>query len=133
MAYAATASSIVVRAVAQPVLGLIGVKSWGRMIDGWGRRPVLFLATVLMTLSLVPWLLVTRHTPAPAWLLDAGNWVFRHAGGLFGRPDWFVLTSDMPVAAYLAAILEESVRAPLEPAHCAACCRYIVPVAGAVP
>ena len=33
--------------------------------------------------------------------------------------------------AFLAAILEESVRAPLEPAHCAACCRYIVPVAGA--
>ena len=33
--------------------------------------------------------------------------------------------------AFLAAILEASVRTPREPAHCAACCRYIVPVAGA--
>lgn len=35
--------------------------------------------------------------------------------------------------AFLEAILEVSVRAPGEPASCAACCRYIVPVAGAVP
>jgi len=55
-----------------------------------------------MMLSLLPWVLVTRHTPAPAWLLDACNWVFWHGGNLVGRPDWFALTPQMPVGAYLA-------------------------------
>lgn len=33
--------------------------------------------------------------------------------------------------AFLTAILETTVRASREPAHCAACCRYIVPAASA--
>lgn len=33
--------------------------------------------------------------------------------------------------AFLTAILDTAVQASREPAHCAACCRYIVPVAGA--
>jgi MFS family permease len=88
--------------VIQPVLGLVGAKAWGRLIDRWGHRPALLLATSLMILSLLPWLLVTRQTAVPAWTIDAANWVFRHAGGVVGRPDWFLLTPEMPVGAYLA-------------------------------
>ena len=91
--------------VISPILGLIGAQAWGRLIDRWGRRPVLFLSTALVSLSAVPWFLAFREMTAPGWALDAANWVLSHVGGLFGRPDWFAFTPGMPVGAYLTVLL----------------------------
>jgi MFS family permease len=91
--------------VIQPVMGLMGAQAWGRLIDRWGRRPVLFFSTVLLMFSAAPWFLVYREMPAPAWVLDAANWVLRWAGGLFGTPQRFLLTPDMPVASYLCVLV----------------------------
>lgn len=89
--------------VISPVLGLMGAKSWGRLIDRWGRRPVLILATLLTMLSVMPWLVVTRHTPAPQFISDWANGLVYHVGLLFGQTGWTAWGPDAPVGGFLVA------------------------------
>ena len=35
----------------------------GKLLDRWGRRPMLFVCTAGTLLSVIPWFLVTEHTP----------------------------------------------------------------------
>jgi len=79
------------------VTGFLTAKAWGRLIDRWGRRPVLILATFGTCFSALPWFFVTRETPAPQFLLDAVNGV----AGWFGQV-W--LTPADPVGAYLGGL-----------------------------
>jgi MFS family permease len=54
-----------------PVGGILGSRIWGKLIDRWGRRPVLIVATSGLILSMGSWMLVTRDLPQPAWLSEA--------------------------------------------------------------
>jgi len=84
-----------------PLVGLAAVRGWGSLIDRWGPRPVLVLATAGTVLSVMPYFFASRHTPAPQFVFDAVNWVSAMAGWCIGREGWQWLTPDMPVGAWL--------------------------------
>ena len=88
-----------------PLVGMLASRPWGRLIDRWGRRPVLILATAFTVLSITPYFYCTRHTPAPPFVIDAVNWVASGVGALLGRGDMKWLTPAMPVGAWLVMSL----------------------------
>jgi MFS family permease len=71
--------------VVSPILGLAGLKVWGRLVDRWGRRPVLLLGTIMTVFSVMPYFFATPNGPYPLCVADALNWIARTVGGLF---DW---------------------------------------------
>jgi len=91
--------------VVPPISGILASRMWGRLVDRWGRRPVLVLATIGTTLSIVPWFLVTPDTPAPRALVGAMNWLASRAGALFGRADLVWIAPDSSLGAYLMLML----------------------------
>lgn len=84
-----------------PMCWILTAKRWGRLIDRWGHRPVLFLATSLSVLSFVPILLASPGLSTPAGLVDAINSVAGWLGALFGRPDTTWVSADTPIVPYL--------------------------------
>jgi MFS family permease len=66
--------------VVSPILGLAGLKVWGRLVDRWGRRPVLVMGTVMTVFSVMPYFFATPDGPYPAFIADALNGVARFAG-----------------------------------------------------
>ena len=91
--------------VCSPIAGLFAAKAWGRLVDRWGRRPVLVLATSITILSVMPWFLVSRSTPAPAFIAEWLNAASGHVGALFNYPGWKLIGDGAPVGAYLGGCL----------------------------
>lgn len=87
--------------VISPILGMIGLKVWGQLLDRWGRRPVLIGATFMTVFSVTPYFFSTRDTPWPRFITDAANAMARWLGPYLGHADWVWITPDMPVGAYL--------------------------------
>lgn len=87
--------------VISPILGMIGLKVWGQLLDRWGRRPVLIGATFMTVFSVTPYFFATAHTPWPAFITQAANWLAGVIGPWFGQTGWVWITPDMPVGAYL--------------------------------
>ncbi len=86
--------------VISPILGMIGLKVWGRLLDRWGRRPVLMVATFMTVFSVTPYFFSTPHTPWPQIITTAVNAVAEVVGPYIHSPaPW--ITPDMPVGAYL--------------------------------
>jgi len=83
-----------------PVVGILSAKGWGKLIDRWGRRPVLVVATCGVILNVLFWFLATPYTPAPAFVASSVNWLSRHITGLFGH-QMSLLGPDAPVGAFL--------------------------------
>jgi MFS family permease len=83
-----------------PVVAMLAVRFLGRLVDRWGRRPVLVASQALTIFSVVPYFFVSARTPDPAWLVGLGNWLAGGLGGLFGA-DW----SGAFDAAHLGATL----------------------------
>jgi len=88
-----------------PLAGMTAARGWGRIIDYWGRRPVLILATGGTILSVMPWFFATTNTPAPHFIAAGINWLAGSLGGLFGRGEWVWLTPQTPLGAYLLGML----------------------------
>jgi MFS family permease len=91
--------------VVGPLAGIFAARAWGRAIDRWGRRPVLVLGTIGVALSLVPWLFVSRQTPAPDFAVRGASWALSHVGQAFGRQGWVSPETALPVGAYLWSVL----------------------------
>jgi MFS family permease len=88
-----------------PVAGIFAARAWGRAIDRWGRRPVLVLGTLCISLSVVPWLFVSRQTPAPDFAVRGASWALSHVGQAFGRESWVNPETALPIGAYLWSVL----------------------------
>jgi len=86
-----------------PLAWLPAARWWGKLIDRWGRRPVLMLATLGTVFSTSGWFFVTRHTMGPAFVRDMVNWLAGLIAPMIGRADWIWVTPDTPVGAYLVA------------------------------
>ncbi len=86
------------------ISGIITSRFWGRLIDRWGRRPILVLATFGTMFSAMPWFFVTRTTPGPAFLADLLNGLASFVGRLAGRGEMVWITPETPFGAYLAGI-----------------------------
>jgi MFS family permease len=91
--------------VVGPVLGLAGSKQWGKLIDRWGRRPVLLIATVGTCISVTPWFFASRGTPSPAFVVEGMNWLFAKLNAMAGRNDLALLAADSSYGAYLLGCL----------------------------
>jgi len=87
-----------------PIFDMSSSWIWGRLIDRFGRRPILIIATNMTTLSIVPWLAASPKTPCPACIASAINWVASGLWAVFGQ-QWHGLDPSWPVGAYLLAAL----------------------------
>jgi len=91
--------------VVGPLGGIWTARLWGRAIDRWGRRPILFLGTIGAMLGLVPWLLIAPDTPGPPILRRIVGWVMSVMGAVLDQPDSLRVGEASPVGAYLLAVL----------------------------
>ena len=88
-----------------PLAGVASARAWGVAIDRWGRRPVLILSSVVLTVMLLPWLFVSRQTPSPAFVADGINAASAWAGGLLGRSSHVLIPPEAAVGAYLVVAI----------------------------
>lgn len=88
-----------------PVASIIAAPWWGRLIDRWGRKPVLQVGTFGLFLSLLPWFFASPDQLGPRWLADGVNHVAAWAAGLLGQGDYVLVGPDAPVGAFLWAAL----------------------------
>ncbi|HUS91333.1 MAG TPA: MFS transporter [Phycisphaerae bacterium] len=84
-----------------PLLSILAVKQWGKLIDRWGRRPTLMVAMALAAFGAVPYFFASRFTPDPPFVADAVNWLSRHAGRLVGQGNWQLIPPGAPVGAWM--------------------------------
>jgi len=84
-----------------PVVALLASKRLGRLIDAWGRRPVLILCTFLTVLSVTPYFFASRYTHNPAFVVAGLNAIAGGLGWLFGQSGWGEMFTGAPVGAWL--------------------------------
>ncbi len=87
-----------------PLWGMAVSRPVGRLLDRWGRRPVLVLGTLGTVFSLWPYFLSSPHTPRPEGLIGAVNGLAGAVGGWFGQEGWQWIPGDANVGAYLIMI-----------------------------
>ncbi|MFP4105453.1 MAG: MFS transporter [Phycisphaerae bacterium] len=86
-----------------PIIGILAAKPIGRLLDRWGRRPVLMLGSAGTCLSILPYFLSSPSTPNPEWVSAAVNAAAGGLGGLFNR-NWMLLPEGAPVGAWLVMV-----------------------------
>jgi MFS family permease len=88
-----------------PLAGTLAAMGWGKLQDRWGRRPVLIVATIGTTISLLPWFFASRHLGNPQFMVDFINWISTGMGRLWGWDNWQLVGPGSPLAAYLLCAL----------------------------
>ncbi len=88
-----------------PVTGILVSHWWGRLIDRWGRRPVLIIGGVGTAVATVSWLLASPNFSCPDFVLAGGNALAGWLGGLLGYPHWQWFDPCMPVTSYLIVLV----------------------------
>jgi len=95
-----------------PLLAVLAVKQYGRLIDRWGRRPVLMLGMTLAVFGVAPYFFASKYTPNPAIVAETVNaaagflasLVARGLGAMGGSLDvagWQLIPPGAPVGAWL--------------------------------
>jgi len=87
--------------VVGPTSGIIACKAWGRLMDRWGRRPVLAMGTICIIFSIMPYFFASPLTPNPVFVAEWVNGAASTVGGWFGSPGWTLLAPGAPVGAWL--------------------------------
>jgi len=95
-----------------PLMAIISANPWGRLMDRWGRRPMLMVATSVAAFGGVPYFFASRFTPNPPYVAEAvnatANWI-GHIGAVvaawFGWHvdwgQWVILGPTAPVGVWL--------------------------------
>lgn len=95
-----------------PLMAILAARPWGRLIDRWGRRPMLMVATAVAAFGAVPYFFASRSTPNPPYVTEAVNaaagWLGQTGASMaswFGWSvdwaGWQVLGSASPVGVWL--------------------------------
>ena len=84
-----------------PLVGMVAVMAWGKVMDAWGRRPVLIIGTACTVVSVTPYFFASPMTPNPPYVAEAVNWASGHLGALVGQGGWRLLSPGAPVGAWL--------------------------------
>jgi MFS family permease len=84
-----------------PVVAILVAKPWGRLVDAWGRRPVMILGMILAVFSVLPHLLAHPSQTGPVWLRDAANALALGVASWFGSTDFLLVPPGAPVGAWL--------------------------------
>jgi len=78
-----------------PLMAILAARPWGRLIDRWGRRPAMMVATVVAAFGAVPYFFASRFTPNPPFVAEAVNasagWLGEVGVSMAG---WFGWTVD---------------------------------------
>jgi MFS family permease len=88
-----------------PLASLLSLRMTGRMLDKYGRRPVLLFGTSLILFSVLPYFFASRHTPAPQFVVDSFNYIVSSVCSLWGRGDIVWFTPQSPVGVWLVMML----------------------------
>ena len=83
------------------VVGILSVGVWGRLIDRWGRRPVMIVGAAMTIGSVSPYFFAGMRIGQPQGLIDLVNWLAGLVESVFGWGDGVWLTPDMPVGPWL--------------------------------
>jgi len=88
-----------------PLAAMGSLRPLGRLVDRWGRRPVLMLGMFLACFSVLPYFFASRHLPPATGVIDTVNAACGWLGGLLGRGGWRPLGPAAPVSAWLIMAL----------------------------
>ena len=69
LGFGSLASNVVFMAVG-PLAATLSSPAWGKMIDRWGRRPTLVVATILMGLAALTWFALSPNKSCPRFIAD---------------------------------------------------------------
>ena len=85
--------------VVSPLSIIVTAKFWGKLIDHWGRRTSLFVATIITMTSALPWFFAGRGLVPMDFLADGMNdavgWVVEAFGGAQGFT--WIAAADHPL------------------------------------
>ncbi len=95
-----------------PLMAIVSAKPWGTLMDRWGRRPTLMLATLVAAFGAVPYCFASRFTPNPPYVAEAvnalGGWgaqagaaIAAWLGWSVDLGNWQLLGPGAPVGAWL--------------------------------
>ena len=78
--------------------GLLTLRPLGRLIDRFGRKPVMVVCAFAAAFGIMPWAFITRSTP-DLGLTTAVNWLCHMACTPFGHGNYVLLSPELPVGA----------------------------------
>lgn len=95
-----------------PLMAILAARPWGRLVDRWGRRPMLMAATTVACFGALPYIFASRATPNPPYVSEAVNatagfmgWLGAAAASLLGWAvdwgSWQPLAPGAPVGAWM--------------------------------
>jgi len=84
-----------------PIVTMFSAPLWGKLIDRWGRRPVLLIGVGFACFSILPYFFSSPYIPNPQFLLHGLNRLAGFVGGWFGRPGWRWLSPQVHMGAWL--------------------------------
>lgn len=88
--------------------GLLTLKAFGRLVDRFGRNPVLIISAIGTVFTILPWAFITRNTP-DLGISTAINWLGHFGGGLFGHGELVLIAPDVPLGAFIAGAIASTV------------------------
>jgi MFS family permease len=100
LGFSSLSASIILLAV-PPITQILCARWWGRLVDIWGRRPVLIIGGVGIAVTMIPHMLASPYMGNPHFIADGINWVARHAGAIVGQGDWQWVDYRTPISSWL--------------------------------
>jgi len=88
-----------------PLAATLTARGWGKLLDRFGRRTVLIIATIGTIFSLLPWFIAQPDTPVAPIIVKTSNSLAGIVGSVIGRPGWAPFDPSGNLGAYLLASL----------------------------
>lgn len=107
LGFSSLASNLVLAALGMAT-GFLAFKPMGKLIDRFGRKPVMAICTFGTIFAILPWAFITRQTPDLG--VTAGvNWLGQAIGGLLGFGHPILIPEGVPVGAFMGGALTAAV------------------------